>query len=45
VVRDLNTKVAQFPTNLLAAPFGFKPEEFFGLENESEAAVPQVTVG
>ena len=45
VVRDLNTKVAQFPTNLLAAPFGFKPEEFFGLENESEAAVPQVKVG
>src|SRR5689334_17781297 len=45
VVRDLNTRIAQFPAVLVAAPMGFKSEEFFGLENASEAAVPQVQVG
>ena len=29
VVRDFNTKIAQFPTNLLAGMFGFQPREFF----------------
>jgi len=42
VVRDLNTAVAQFPANLLASPFGFKPREFFGLDDTSERAVPRV---
>ena len=45
VVRDLNTRIAQFPAVLVAAPMGFKTEEFFGLENASEGAVPQVKVG
>src|SRR3954468_595985 len=31
VVRDLNTKVAQFPSNLVASALGFRPREFFGL--------------
>jgi LemA protein len=42
VVRDLNTAIAQFPANLLAGPFGFKPREFFGLDSPAERAVPQV---
>ena len=29
-VRDLNTKVETFPTNLIAGMFGFKQMEFFG---------------
>ena len=45
VVRDLNTKVAQFPSNLVASAFGFRPREFFGLSDSSEQAVPQVDLG
>lgn len=29
-VRDLNTKIETFPTNLIAGMFGFKQMEFFG---------------
>ncbi len=29
VVRDLNTKIASFPTNILAGMFGFTPKQFF----------------
>lgn len=36
MVMDLNTRVQTFPTNILAGLFGFKQEEFFGLENEEE---------
>ncbi len=44
VVRDLNIKVAQFPSNLVANAFGFKPREFF--ETEAEAReVPRVDFG
>ena len=42
VVRDLNTRVAQFPSNLVAGPLGFRAQEFFGLSSEAEAAVPRV---
>lgn len=42
VVRDFNTAIAQFPANLLAGPFGFRPREFFGLDDPTERAVPQV---
>jgi LemA protein len=45
VVRDLNTKIAQFPTNLLAGPFGVKPREFFGLDDPAERAVPAIRLG
>ncbi len=42
VVRDLNTKIAQFPTNLVALTFGFKPREFFEMPAE-ERAGPKVS--
>ena len=44
VVRDLNTRIEQFPAVLVAGPMGFKPEEFFGLDNAGEGAVPEVKV-
>jgi LemA protein len=44
VVRDLNTKIAQFPANLVAGPMGYQAQEFFGLASESEGAVPRVDV-
>ena len=42
VVRDLNTKIAQFPTNLIALTFGFKPREFFEIA-AVEREVPKVS--
>jgi LemA protein len=42
VVRDLNTRIAQFPANLVAGLFGFQPREYFGLSDESEQAPPAV---
>jgi LemA protein len=42
VVRDFNTKVQQFPSNLVAGAFGFETREFFALTEESERAVPEV---
>jgi len=42
VVRDLNTRIQQFPSNLVAGMFGFHPREFFTLGDESERAVPEV---
>lgn len=41
VVRDLNTKIQTFPSNIVAGMFGFKPREFFQAQEE-ERAVPQV---
>jgi len=35
-VRDFDTAIETFPTNLLANLFKFKKEEFFGLESETE---------
>jgi len=45
VVRDLNTRIAQFPSNLVAGPLSFRPREFFGLADDSEQAPPQVDLG
>lgn len=45
VVRDLNTKIAQFPSNLVAGSLGFRPREFFGLSDQSEQAAPQIDLG
>jgi LemA protein len=42
VVRDLNTRIELFPTNMVAGVLGFTKEEFFGLEDRAEAAVPRV---
>ena len=36
VVRDFNTKIEQFPSNMVAGIFGFKAREFFELENDAE---------
>ena len=45
VIRDLNTKIAQFPSNLVAIMFAFKPREFFELAAAAEQEVPQVRFG
>lgn len=42
VVRDFNTKLQQFPTNLVAGAFGFEEREFFALAEEGERAAPEV---
>lgn len=36
-VRDLNTKIQTFPTNLIAGMFGFKNREFFELDELEQA--------
>ena len=45
VVRDFNTKIAQFPSNLVAGTLGFRPREFFGLSDSAEQAPPAVDLG
>jgi LemA protein len=45
VVRDFNVALAQFPTTLIAGPLGFRPREFFGLDDAAEGAVPRVETG
>ncbi|NLG60783.1 MAG: LemA family protein [Candidatus Cloacimonetes bacterium] len=42
VVRDLNTKIHQFPSNLVARTLGFRDREFFEAP-ESERSVPRVS--
>lgn len=44
-VRDLNTKIETFPSNLVAKPFGFKQREFFELDEADAAAKDPVKVG
>ena len=41
-VRDYNTALQTFPTNVLAGAFGFKSEEYFELADAGERDVPQV---
>ena len=36
VVRDFNTKVQSFPTNVLAGMFGFQTRQFFQLDSAAE---------
>lgn len=43
-VRDFNTKIQVFPTNLIAGMLGFKQYEFFEVD-ESEKATPVVDLG
>jgi LemA protein len=43
-VRNLNTLVESFPSNLVAGAFRFEQRKFFELSDASEAAVPQVTL-
>jgi LemA protein len=42
VVRDLNTRVEQFPSNVAASVFGFKPREFFEIATPCGREVPRV---
>ncbi|MBN9311038.1 LemA family protein [Devosia sp.] len=41
-VRNLNTAVESFPSNILANAFKFEKAEYFELDNEADRAVPQV---
>src|ERR1700730_17449365 len=43
VVRDLNTKIQQFPTNIVANMLGFKPREFFEITAPAEREAPRVS--
>ena len=43
VVRDLNTKIQQFPTNIFAGMLGFKPREFFEVTAAAERDAPKVS--
>jgi LemA protein len=43
-VRDLNTKIETFPSNLIAGMFGFKQREFFALDEADAAAKDPVKV-
>jgi LemA protein len=45
VVRDLNTAIIQFPSNLVASGFGIRARPFFELTDRAEAAVPRVDFG
>ncbi len=45
VVRDFNTKIAQFPSNLIAGMFNFKTREFFEISAPAEREVPKVSFG
>ena len=42
VVRDLNTKIQSFPSNLIAGMFNFQPRPFFEISDPTERAVPSV---
>ena len=42
VVRDLNTRIQSFPSNLIASTFGFTMRDFFELETPEEGRPVQV---
>jgi LemA protein len=42
VVRDLNTKIATFPSNIIAGMFSFQPRQFFEVDAAAEREVPAV---
>lgn len=41
-VKDYNTAVESFPTNIIASLFGFSKDEFFAITNEEEKKAPKV---
>jgi len=45
VVRDLNTKIEQFPSNLVANIGNFKEREFFQVDAPAERQAPKVSFG
>jgi LemA protein len=42
VVRDLNTKIQSFPTNIIAGMFNFQQRQFFEITEPTERNVPAV---
>jgi LemA protein len=42
VVRDFNTALQVFPGSIIAGLFGFKPREFFALEDQAQREAPKV---
>lgn len=42
VVRDLNTRIQSFPTNIIAGMFSFQQRQFFEVADATERAVPSV---
>ena len=45
VVRDLNTAIQEFPSNLVAGFFQFRSHEYFELERPEDRQVPKVSFG
>jgi LemA protein len=45
VVRDLNTKIVQFPSNIIAGMFNVTPRQFFEITAPAERDVPKVSFG
>src|SRR5438874_616214 len=45
VVRDLNTRIQQFPSNIVAGMSGFKTREFFEITAPVEREAPRVSFG
>ena len=45
VVRDFNTRIAEFPSNIIAGMFGFQHREFFELTAAAEREAPKVSFG
>ncbi len=43
VVRDLNTKIQVFPSNIVAGLFGFKNREFFEVPDAAQREAPRVS--
>ncbi len=41
-VRELNTKIEVFPTNLIAGMFGFAKAEYFEVQDQAVRATPEV---
>jgi len=44
-VRDFNVMIEQFPSNFVANMGGFKPAQFFQIEDAADRAVPKVSFG
>jgi len=43
VVRDLNSAIERFPSNLVATTFQFRKQGFFELDRPQERQVPHVS--
>jgi LemA protein len=45
VVRDLNTKIAEFPSNIIAGMFNFQTRQFFEITDAVQREAPKVSFG